>query len=70
MTYPKPYMSITELIGATGLSRDYLKRVAGIYDAPVIKTQKGGKFYFRTSELDDYLKEVTKRDNIVRNRRR
>jgi hypothetical protein len=28
MKYPKPYMSITELVGFTGLSRDYFKNIA------------------------------------------
>lgn len=62
MVYPKPYMSITELINVTGLSRDYLKRVSGIHDAPVIRTNGGGKIFFRTDELDRYLIEVSKRD--------
>jgi hypothetical protein len=67
--YVKPFMSITELT-KLGLSRDYLKRISGIYDAPIIKTLGGGKIYFKTSELDAFLDEVTKRDKIYREARR
>lgn len=53
-------MSITELT-KTGLSRDYLKQLSRAKGAPIIKTVNGGKIYFMTSELNDFMKEVTKR---------
>lgn len=59
MNYPKPFMSITELVKVTGISRDYFKNIALAKDAPVIRTPNGGKFYFKTNELDDYMKKVT-----------
>lgn len=68
--YPKPYMSITELIETTGLSRDYLKRIARIDKAPIIKTNGGGKVYFRTSELEEFFIEVSKIEERCRDKRR
>ncbi len=65
-TYDKPFMSITELVSTTGLSRDYLKQLSRATDAPIIKTMGGGKIYFRTWELDKFMAEVSKRDAIKR----
>lgn len=61
MAYSKLYMSITELVEDTGLSRDYLKQLARVKDAPIIWTLGGGKVYFATAELDNFMEVVSKR---------
>jgi molybdenum-dependent DNA-binding transcriptional regulator ModE len=66
--YPKQFMSITELT-ETGLSREYLKQLARASGAPIVKTMKGGKIYFITAELNDFMKEITNRER-KRGRRR
>lgn len=60
MQYPKQFMSITELT-ETGLSRDYLKQLSRAEGAPIIRTLGGGKIYFKTSELDDFMRDVSKK---------
>lgn len=40
MSYPKQFMSITELT-ETGLSRDYLKQLSRAEGAPIIRTFGG-----------------------------
>lgn len=59
--YSKPFMSITDLVQETGLSRDYFKRLSRIKDAPIIRTPGGGKIFFDTSRLDDLMKDISKR---------
>lgn len=59
--YSKPFMSITDLVKETGLSRDYFKRLSRIKDAPIVRTLGGGKIYFKTSELDKFMDEVSER---------
>jgi hypothetical protein len=68
ITYAKPFMSITELT-LTGLSRDYLKQLARADGAPIIKTMGGGKIYFRTSELDNFMTEITEKEKTKPPRR-
>jgi len=58
--YAKPFMSITELT-SVGLSRDYLKNLSRINGAPVIKTLGGGKIYFITNKLDDFMRKITEK---------
>lgn len=60
MRYPKHFMSITELT-ETGLSRDYLKQLSRAEGAPIIRTLGGGKIYFKTAELDEFMKEISNR---------
>jgi hypothetical protein len=60
MEYPKPYMSITELVKYSGLSRAFLKNISISTEAPIIKTAGGGKILFVTEELDPYIKKVYK----------
>jgi len=55
-------MSITELT-STGLSRDYLKNLSRANGAPIIRTMGGGKIYFITAELNDFIIKVTKGEN-------
>jgi hypothetical protein len=64
-TYAKQYMSITELT-ETGLSRDYLKQLSRVKEAPIIRTMGGGKIYFKTSELDAFMTEVSKKGKMCR----
>lgn len=59
--YAKPFMSITDLT-ETGLSREYLKQLSRAIGAPIIRTMGKGKIYFITSELNDFMKEVSKRE--------
>jgi len=59
--YSKPFMSITDLVQETGLSRDYFKRLSRIENAPIVRTLGGGKIFFDTSKLDDFMEEVSKR---------
>lgn len=57
--YAKPFMSITELT-ETGLSRDYLKQLSRAKGAPIVRTLgKKGKIFFITSELNDFMKEIS-----------
>ena len=60
MSYPKQFMSITELT-ETGLSRDYLKQLSRASGAPIVRTLGGGKIYFKASELDKFMDEVSER---------
>ena len=55
--FSKPYMSITELVKETGLSRDYFKGLAHneSYPGLVKWTQGKGKIIFITSRLEDIL---------------
>lgn len=64
-TYEKPFMTISELT-STGLSRDYLKQLSRANGAPVIRTLGGGKIYFKTSELDRFMEEVSSRSKRSR----
>lgn len=66
-SYSKPYMSITELVKETGLARGYLKQLARVEDAPIVFTLGGGKIYFKTAELDNFMGLVSER--IERDRR-
>lgn len=59
--YEKPFMSITELVGL-GLSKSYLNDLAKANGAPVVWTSGKGKIIFITSELDEFMKEVSKRE--------
>lgn len=59
--YSKPFMSITDLVKETGLSRDYFKRLSRIKDAPTVRTLGGGKIFFDTSRLDDFMEEASRR---------
>lgn len=67
--YQKPYMTISELT-QYGLSRDYLVQLAHARGAPIMRTmggrKRGGRIYFKTSELDEFIAEVTKRVNSLR----
>lgn len=56
----KRYMSITELIHITGLSRDHLKRLSRIKNAPTIRTLGRGKILFDMEQFDKFLKETSK----------
>ena len=69
ITYPKPYMSISEIV-SFGLSRDYLKQLSRADGAPIIKTMGGGKIYFKTAELDSFMTEVSKRAGNRKSTRR
>jgi excisionase family DNA binding protein len=60
-TYPKQYMTITELVEQTGLTRDYFKTIARAKGVPIVKTSKGGKIYFKTTELDAFMVEINAR---------
>ena len=60
MKYPKELMSITELI-ELGYSRDLLMNYSKARNAPVVWTMGGGKVYFKTSELEDFIVEVNAR---------
>ena len=60
MKYPKELMSITELV-ELGYSRDLLMNYSKARNAPVVWTMGGGKVYFRTSELEDFIVEVNAR---------
>ncbi len=53
MTYPKPVMSITELL-ALGFTRDYLNRMVHHKMAYkyAIKTSNRGKWYIDTEEFE------------------
>lgn len=58
MTYPKSFMSITELT-ELGLPRSYLKQLSRVKNAPIQKTPKGGKIFFKTEELDAFMSKIT-----------
>lgn len=60
--YAKPFMSIAELT-ETGLAKDYLKKLSRAQGAPVIRTMGGGKIYFRTALLDDFMDKMQGRRN-------
>ncbi len=60
MKYPKDLMSITELV-ELGYSRDLLMNYSKARNAPVVWTMGGGKVYFKTSELEDFIVEVNAR---------
>lgn len=60
MTYPKPLMSITELV-EMGYSRDTLNDYSRVKDAPIIWTRGGGKILFQTEYLDDFIATVERR---------
>ena len=60
MTYPRPFMSITELT-ELGLPRSYLKQLSRIKGAPIIKTLKGGKIYFVTADLTKFMQQVSEK---------
>jgi len=59
--YPKKYMSITELVEFTGLSRDFFKQLSRAKGAPITRTVGRGKIYFRTNELDAFIKKIQER---------
>lgn len=59
-TFEKPFMTITELT-STGLSRDYLKQLSRAEGAPIIRTMGGGKVYFKTAELDEFMQTIATR---------
>ncbi|MBE5966981.1 MAG: hypothetical protein E7255_08450 [Lachnospiraceae bacterium] len=65
MAYPKQFMSITELT-ETGLSRDFLKQLSRAEGAPIVRTLGGGKIYFKTSELNDFMEEISKKKPLRR----
>jgi hypothetical protein len=58
MKFPRMYMGITDLAGLTGLSKDYLKTISRAKDAPIVRTCKGGKIYFKTDEFDAFIKNM------------
>jgi hypothetical protein len=62
-------MSITELT-ELGLPRDYLYQLSGARGAPVIRTIGKGKILFKTTELDEFMKEVTERERKQKATRR
>lgn len=57
------YKSITELTKITGLSREHLKRLARIEDAPVIRTPGGGKILFEMDKFQEFIR----RENVKQN---
>jgi hypothetical protein len=59
MNYPKPLMSITELV-AMGYSRWDLKCYANAKGAPVIRTIGRGKSLFMTDKLDEFIMKMQK----------
>lgn len=60
MTYPKKLMSITEL-RKLGFPKETLYKIAHINNAPVIRTAGGGKIFFVTENLDDFIKFAKER---------
>ena len=60
MTYPKPFMSITELT-ELGLPRSYLKQLSRIKGAPIVRTLNRGKIYFITAELTDFMQKISEK---------
>ncbi len=64
--YPKPLMSISELV-KMGFSRDTLKEYSRVKDAPITWSVGGGKIFFVTSELNEFIRKVEKRKKSARN---
>lgn len=64
-TYSKQFMTISELT-STGLSREYLKQLSRADGAPIVRTLGGGKIYFKTAELDDFMEEISRRSKKLR----
>ena len=67
--YPKMYMGIRELSEFTGLSKDYFKSIAKSKEAPIVRTNGGGKIFFKTEELDAYMQKITEARRIHSGRR-
>lgn len=59
MNYPKPLMSITELV-SMGYSRWDLRCYANAKDAPVIRTVGRGKVLYQTEKLDAFIQKQQK----------
>ena len=57
MNYPKPLMSITELVNM-GYSRWDLKCYANAKGAPVMRTVGGGKVFFQTDKLEEFIHQI------------
>lgn len=64
--YSKPFLSITDLVQETGLSRDYIKKLSRAEGAPIIFTPGGGKIYFRTAELDRFMEKISDKERRKR----
>lgn len=67
--YAKPFMTITEL-ATMGLSKNYLRQLSRAKDAPITRTVGGGKIYFETARLNEFMVEVTRREEIERYKKR
>lgn len=59
MVYPKPLMSISELV-AMGYSRWDLRCYANAKGAPVRRTIGKGKVFYETDKLDDFIQKQQK----------
>lgn len=59
MVYPKPLMSITELV-SMGYSRWDLRCYANAKNAPVIRTIGKGKVFYQTEKLDEFIQRQQK----------
>ena len=57
MNYPKPLMSITELV-AMGYSRYDLTCYANAKNSPSIRTIGGGKILFQTDKLEEFIQRL------------
>ena len=56
LQYPKPLMSITELV-ELGFSRRDLKNYTQLPDFPCVRTQGGGKILVQTDGLDEWIEK-------------
>lgn len=65
MQYPKPLMSITELVNL-GYSRETLKKWVRIRDFPAIRNSPRGNWKIDTSKLNSWLvqKGLMKKDAL------
>jgi hypothetical protein len=59
MEFPKPLMSIAQL-SELGFSKSMLKEYARAKDSPIIKTAGGGKIFFITDKLIEYIEKKQK----------